>query len=88
MGAVEQAKVHSVLSKQWVPKKTGTQPINRQDVVNVQNSTSGIGSKNCVTNIGTSNSNSNSLSSGRYGPSNDNKDNIIAIKGDVISICK
>lgn len=81
MGAVDRAKVHTVMSKRWlgfgVTERTMDTPM----------APGTIGAKSsCTVNIGTP-AEQTGRSSGRYGP-NPNKDNIVVVTGDVISVCK
>lgn len=89
MSALERAKVQSVMSKRWlgfgVTQKTtdtATAPAITESGIR-----SSINSTVCTTNIGVPQDNNTGLSAGRYGPSA-NKDNIVVVTGDVISICK
>ncbi|HBO39439.1 MAG TPA: hypothetical protein DD638_12340 [Pasteurellaceae bacterium] len=87
MSPLDRAKVHSVQAQNWA--RIGTAEADANNVSDSATTTSGnsaIGSKNCTTNIGTTTVNKG-LSSGRYGP-NSRSDNIVVVKGDVISLCK
>lgn len=92
MSALDRAKINSVQAQNW--SKMGKYASTAND--NVENyattyGTNGIGSRTigsntCVTNIGTSTT-TKGVSSGRYGPGR-KSNNIVVVKGDVISLCK
>lgn len=87
MSPLERAKVHSVQAQNWA--KIGKSGYDAEEITERTtegSSVSGIGSRSCTTNIGTTTTKSG-VSSGKYGPSK-NSDNIVIIKGDVVSLCK
>ncbi|QOF67569.1 hypothetical protein IFE17_10685 [Actinobacillus sp. GY-402] len=87
MSPLDKAKVHSVQAQNWA--KMGKAGYDAEEVTERStegSSVSGIGSRSCTTNIGTTTTKSG-VSSGKYGPSK-NSDNIVIIKGDVVSLCK
>ncbi|MBN6065426.1 hypothetical protein HYE66_02990 [Aggregatibacter actinomycetemcomitans] len=91
MSPLDRAKIHSVQAQNWA--RMGTAEADAEDVSDSadSNTPGGIsssigGSRNCTTNIGTRSA-AKGISSGKYGPSR-NSDNIVVVKGDVISLCK
>ena len=92
MSTLDRAKIHSVQAQNWGMQGNFTEDAVEETANNnsetVRSSNTYGSSKSCVTNIGTTHTNKNELSSGRYGPQNNKKQQPIVIKGDVISLCK
>ena len=94
MTPLDRAKIHSVQAQNWGRQgifndgdvEDGETATNSSETVRSSNTYGS--SKSCVTNIGTTHTNRNEMSSGRYGPQNNKKQQPIVIKGDVISLCK
>ena len=84
MSALDRAKTHSVMSKRWLGFGATQQTT---DTSSTAMPTAGsVGGKVCTTNVGVP-VEQTGVSSGRYGP-RAQKDNIVVVKGDIISICK
>jgi len=88
LGPLDRAKVLQVESKMWLQNNGGGNAV--QDTTTL---TSPGGSKACVTNVGVPQQANATTPGGRFGPQNpfapqNSKDNIVVVKGDVISVCK
>ena len=92
MSPLDRAKIHSVQAQNWGTLGSFDEDTVEETATNnsetVRSSNTYGSSKSCVTNIGTTHTNRNEMSSGRYGPQNNKKQQPIVIKGDVISLCK
>ncbi|AKS65544.1 hypothetical protein NJ8700_09110 [Aggregatibacter aphrophilus NJ8700] len=92
MSPLDRAKVNSVQAQNWA--RIGMSEADAENMAESAKSTastsrSGVGahgSRNCTTNIGTTNV-TKGISSGRYGPSRNTNKNVV-VKGDVINLCK
>ena len=91
MSPLDQSKVSVVQAKRWVNFGANEQIDNVQQIQQQRGMNGPIGSKACITNIGTTTQpNGASGFTPRYGPASTdpNKGRIVVVKGDVINVCK
>ncbi|WP_243647868.1 hypothetical protein [Cricetibacter osteomyelitidis] len=88
MSPLDRAKIHSVQAQNWsrIGRYAAMEGDDESSTTTTNSGVSGVGSKTCNTNIGTTTA-QKGVSSGRYGPNN-NSNKIIVVKGDIISLCK
>lgn len=92
LSPLDKAKTHEAEAKKWA--KMGMvdgfeDEVSEDGTTYHSNSKQGyasLSSRSCTTNIGNVTT-TRGISSGRYGPKNKNN-NIIVVKGDVVSVCK
>ncbi|OOF35859.1 MULTISPECIES: hypothetical protein [Rodentibacter] len=91
LGPLDRAKVNQVQAQKWSRIGIGMEMGgDAQDSVSQYGNSSSVGSsslsrtRNCSTNIGNVTT-QKGVSSGRYGPKNNN---VVVVKGDVINVCK